>query len=102
MKHIAWVSPDDIIISNTHSKSYEDMSSDIKDNNIDSVRILEDSKKNYIRYVINGKRHWFLMSGLNLIKGIYYSNIEKLSETEELDNLYKYLNREDNLNKLLN
>jgi hypothetical protein len=45
MKHIAWVSPDDIIISNTHSKSYEDMSSDIKDNNIDSVRVLEDSKK---------------------------------------------------------
>lgn len=103
MKHIAWVSPDDIIISNSHSESYKDMSGDIKDNNINKVRVLEDSKNSYIRYVINCKRHWFLMGGLNFINGIYYTSIIKLSEmeTERLDNIYKYFNREDNLNKLL-
>lgn len=62
----------------------------------------------YFRYVVNGEICWFYVGNPEPRKGIYYTAIQDVliklppshDECDDLNNLYKVLNRDDKLKEL--
>lgn len=115
LTHIDWINPDDLVIANNRNDpDYQIISNDVQKNGVKSIRLLRKfihSPKHpsqhgwyYFRYTIGNKPTWYMLSDNKSIKGIYYTHIYPLIDIEitELNILYKLLNREDNLNNLLN
>ena len=108
LEHVDWVDPDDIVLSNsTNDPLYKKMTGDVQINGVKEIRLLSKRitqyiAKSYFRYVVNGEICWFYVGNSEPRKGVYYTGIYPPSpdECDDLNNLYKVLNRDDKLKEL--
>lgn len=109
LEHVNWVDPDDIVLSNSpNDYSYKKMTDDVQINGVKEIRLLKriipktGIKMFYFRYVVNGEICWFYVGNPEPRKGVYYTGIYPPSpdECDDLNNLYKVLNRDDKLKEL--
>lgn len=113
LEHVNWVDPDDIVLSNSpNDYSYKKMTGDVQINGVKEIRLLikritpnhysSSRTKSYFRYVVNGEICWFYVGNPEPRKGVYYTAIYPPSpdECDDLNNLYKVLNRDDKLKEL--
>ena len=117
LEHIDWVHPDNIVLSNSNRNySYQKMTDDIQNNGVKEIRLLRRriskkiysskftslSDEYYFRYVVNREIFWFYVDNPIPRKGVYYTAIHLISQEEydELNNLFKVINRDDKLNEL--
>jgi hypothetical protein len=103
MKHIDWLHPDHIILSNLkNSNSYKVFTKHMRSRDFQDLRLLKFKDVDYIRYQFDGDFLWY--STILQKKGKdYYIEIDLLLSviSQELENNYITLNREEKLNKLL-
>lgn len=108
MKHIEWLKPDNIILSDNGTDSKE-FTRDMRSRNYSRLRLLEYSSRmeyskikytHIIRYVIEDKAKNYSVCIINKRGSDYYISISKIT-TGECESDYVFFNREDNLNKLL-
>ena len=117
LEHVDWVNPDDIVLSNsTNDPLYKKMTGDVQINGVKEIRLLTKRitptwpvvpahrvvTKSYFRYVVNGEICWFYVGNPYPRKGVYYTAIHLISQEEhdELNNLFKVINRDDKLKEL--
>lgn len=113
LEHVNWVDPDDIVLSNsTNDPLYKKMTGDVQINGVKEIRLLTKRitpkritpkiTKSYFRYVVNGEICWFYVGNPDPRKGVYYTGIHLISQEEydELNNLFKVINRDDKLKEL--
>ena len=117
LEHVDWLDPDDIVLSNsTNDPLYKKMTGDVQINGVKEIRLLSKRitptwpevpahrvvTKSYFRYVVNGEICWFCLGNPEPRKGVYYTGIHPPSpdECDDLNNLYKVLNRDDKLKEL--
>ena len=116
LEHVDWVNPDDIVLSNsTNDPLYKKMTGDVQINGVKEIRLLTKRityypevpdhrvvTKSYFRYVVNGEICWFYVGNSEPRKGVYYTGIHLISQEEydDLNNLYKVINRDDKLKEL--
>lgn len=108
LEHVNWVDPDDIVLSNsTNDPLYKKMTGDVQINGVKEIRLLTKRitpkiTKSYFRYVVNGEICWFYVGNPEPRKGVYYTGIHLISQEEydDLNNLYKVINRDDKLKEL--
>ena len=104
MKHIDWLYPDNIILSNNNIHDQE-FTKDMRSTKFKLLRLLEFKDRirtqNYIRYVLDDEIKWFHCAILNKKSNDYFLRIDKMIETEHLEKEYIPLNREEIINKLL-
>ena len=112
LEHVDWVDPDDIVLSNsTNDPLYKKMTGDVQINGVKEIRLLTKRitqyiAKSYFRYVVNGEICWFYVGNSEPLvrkrKGVYYTGIHLISQEEydELNNLFKVINRDDKLKEL--
>lgn len=103
MKHIEWLKPDNIILSDNGTDSKE-FTRDMRSRNYSSLRLLEYSSvikyTHIIRYVIEDKAKYYSAFIIDKRGSDYYISISKIT-TGECESDYVFFNREDNLKKLL-
>lgn len=108
LEHVNWVDPDDIVLSNsTNDPLYKKMTGDVQIGGVKEIRLLTKRitqyiAKSYFRYVVNGEICWFYVGNPYPRKGVYYTAIHLISQEEydELNNLFKVINRDDKLKEL--
>lgn len=114
LEHVNWVDPDDIVLSNFQNDPlYKKMTGDVQIGGVKEIRLLikritpkihysSIRTKSYFRYVVNGEICWFYVGNPEPRKGVYYTEIYPPSpdECDDLNNLYKVLNRDDKLKEL--
>jgi hypothetical protein len=117
LEHVDWIDPDDIVLSNsTNDPLYKKMTGDVQINGVKEIRLLTKRitptwpvvpahrvvTKSYFRYVVNGEICWFYVGNPGPRKGVYYTAIHLIwqEEYDELNNLFKVLNRDDKLKEL--
>ena len=83
------------------------MTGDVQINGVKEIslltkRITQYIAKSYFRYVVNGEICWFYVGNPEPRKGVYYTGIHLISQEEydELNNLFKVINRDDKLKEL--
>ncbi len=102
MKHVDWLHPDHIILSNPSTSSdYKNFTNDMRSNNFSRLRMLKIKNDLFIRYVINNDKKWYGCSILQQRGKDYYIFINTLCKDFELEKYYIKFNREDNLNEIL-
>ena len=121
LEHVDWVDPDDIVLSNsTNDPLYKKMTGDVQIGGVKEIRLLSKRitptwpevpahrvvTKSYFRYVVNDEICWFYVGNSEPLvrkrKGVYYTGIHLISQEEydELNNLFKVINRDDKLKEL--
>ena len=122
LEHVDWVDPDDIVLSNsTNDPLYKKMTGDVQIGGVKEIRLLTKRitpwysievpahrvvTKSYFRYVVNDEICWFYVGNSEPLvrkrKGVYYTGIHLISKEEydDLNNLYKVINRDDKLKEL--
>lgn len=103
MKHIDWLNPDHIILSNKkNSTVYKEFTKAMRSRSFSELRLLETKSKFYIRYILQNQSFWF---GANILqkKGKdYYIELDIISDvSKDFENKYISLNREEKIDKLL-
>lgn len=105
MKHVDWLHPDHIILSNSKSSiAYQEFTKHMRSREFQDLRLLETKDGTLkIRYQFNAGYFWYSANILQKKGKDYYIEIGLLlSETMfELEKIYIPINREEKLNKLL-
>lgn len=117
MKHVDWLHPDHIILSNFKSSiSYQEFTKHMRSRNFQDLRLLKLEGVHkmiergivktvvfYIRYKFDGESIWYSANILQKKDKDYYIEVGTSSiwTTNELERMYIPLNREEKLNQLL-
>lgn len=104
MKHVDWLHPDHIILSNFKSSiSYQEFTKHMRSRNFQDLRLLKLEGVFYIRYKFDGESIWYSANILQKKGKDYYIEVGTPSiwTTNELERMYIPLNREEKLNQLL-
>jgi hypothetical protein len=104
MKHVDWLHPDHIILSNFKSSiSYQEFTKHMRSRNFQDLRLLKLEGAFYIRYKFDGESIWYSANILQKKGKDYYIEVGTSSiwTTNELERMYIPLNREEKLNQLL-
>lgn len=104
MKHVDWLHPDHIILSNFKSSiSYQEFTKHMRSRNFQDLRLLKLEGVFYIRYKFDGESIWYSANILQKKDKDYYIEVGTSSiwTTNELERMYIPLNREEKLNQLL-
>jgi hypothetical protein len=99
LKHICYITPDDIVIEN--QRNYY-MITEFKVTSIRVMSVNPESPMFYFRYLLdNNEVHWFLVK-YEIRSGIYYTKFKELDKVDDywIRNLYKEFDREDKLKQL--
>lgn len=99
MKHINWITADDIVLSDdtVDNKHFIEHIKNVKE-----IRLLKDKTNYYLRYVRKNSTFWLWFKHYQN-NGIFFGNVHYISPSsglDEIENEYKMFNREDILKKL--
>lgn len=103
MKHVEFLHPDRIILSNySKSTSYREFTKDMRSRKFKDLRLLVSNQgQNYIRYKIDNNICWYQAELIQKKGKDYYFEILLILNFENIEDEFKVTNREEKLNKLL-